>query len=129
MSSLNKQAVPIESLQRLLHKIPKPIDIEFGEQVWAKTPEYRNHRKRSLQERSVAGTWLGIWGPTGENIVAIELGHVVKVRTVNRRLEAERWSSNIIDFLQATPQQWVRRGAVEPTGAAFDVHDLDISFL
>ena len=43
-------------LQRLLHKLPKTMDVEFGEQVWAKTPEYRNHRKRSLQERSVACT-------------------------------------------------------------------------
>ena len=25
-------------LQRLTHKMPKQMDIEFGEQVWAKTP-------------------------------------------------------------------------------------------
>ena len=43
-------------LQRLNHKMPKPITIEFGEQVWAKTPGYVNKRKRALQERSVAGT-------------------------------------------------------------------------
>ena len=53
-------------LQRLTHKLPKPIDIEFGEQVWAKTPSYKNHRKCSLQERSTPGTYLGIWAPTGQ---------------------------------------------------------------
>ena len=59
--------------------------------------------------------------------MAIEFGNVVKVRTVNRRLQDERWSSIVIDFQQATFQQWARRGVVEPIGAAFDAHDLDTS--
>ena len=88
-------------LQRLNNRSPKPIDVEFGEQICAKTPTYKNHRKCSLQERSVAGTWLGIWAKTGESIVAIGLGRVVKVRTVNRRPEAERWYPTVIDFLQS----------------------------
>ena len=46
--------------QRRDHKLPKPIDIEFGEQVWAKVPTYINKRKRSLQDRAVLGTWLGL---------------------------------------------------------------------
>ena len=62
-----------------------------------------------------------------KNIVAINPGLVVKTRTVNRRPEAERWSSNVIDFLQATPQQWNREGAVETTGAAVDAEDVDTS--
>ena len=60
--------------QRLMNRFPRAIDIEFGEQVFAKTPEYLNHRKRALQEKSVPGTWLGVWPPTGQNLVAIELG-------------------------------------------------------
>ena len=71
------------------------------------------------------GTWLGIWIKTGEKLVAISPTQVVKVRTVMRRPEAERWSSNIIDFLQATPQRWIREGEVEPTGLALDVDELD----
>ena len=35
-------------LQRLMNRLPKPIDIEFGEQIWAKVPTYLNKRKRSL---------------------------------------------------------------------------------
>ena len=84
--------------QRLMNRLPKGIDIEFGEQVWAKTPEYLNKRKRSLQEKSVLGTWLGIWPPTGQNLVAVNFGTVVRVRTAMRRLEAERWLSIAIDF-------------------------------
>ena len=114
-------------IQRLRNQVPKPIDVEFGEQVWAKIPQYRNKRRRSLQERSIAGTWLGIWRKSGENIVAVGPGKVVKVRTIAGRLEAERWSSNIIEHLQATPQQWSREGHVEPTGEALDVEDLDTS--
>ena len=80
-------------LQRLNHRFPKPIDIEFGEQVWAKVPTYVNRRKRSLQPRAVPGTWLGLWPRTGQNIVALSPNKVVRVRTVNRRPEAERlWS-------------------------------------
>ena len=60
-----------------------------------------------------------------ENIVAICLGKVIKTRTVQRRPEAERWSSNVIDFLQATPQKLVREGDVEPTGVAVDVEEID----
>ena len=43
--------------QRLHNRMPRGIDIEFGEQVFAKTPEYLNRRKRALQEKSVPGTW------------------------------------------------------------------------
>ena len=112
-------------LQRFTHKVPKQIGVESCQEIFAKTQTCRDKRKRSLAERAVAGIWLGIWGPTGENIVAIGPGHVIKVRTINRRPAAERWSSNVIDFLQATPQQWEMQGAVTPIGAAFDAQDLD----
>ena len=45
--------------QRLMGKLPRPIEVGFGEQVWAKTPTYLNKRKRSLQERAIPGTYLG----------------------------------------------------------------------
>ena len=34
-------------LQRSNHRLPKPVGIEFGEQVWAKVPTYVNKRTRS----------------------------------------------------------------------------------
>ena len=37
-------------LQRFHNRMPKPIDVEFGDKVWAKVPTYTNNRKRSLQE-------------------------------------------------------------------------------
>ena len=39
-------------LQRFRHQMHKPTDVEFGEQVWAKTPTYKNKRRVSRQERS-----------------------------------------------------------------------------
>ena len=33
----------------------------------------------------------------------------------------------MIDFLQATPQQWNRQGGVEPSGLALDTEDVDTS--
>ena len=69
-------------LQRLLNKMPQPIDIEFGEKVFAKVPNYLDKRKRSLQERAVEGTWLGIWAKTGQSLVAISPSKVVRVRSV-----------------------------------------------
>ena len=116
-------------LQRLRNQIPKPIDVEFGEQVWAKIPQYRNKRRRSLQERSISGTWLRILRKSSENIVAVGPGKIAKVRIIARRPEAERWSSNIIGHLQATPQQWNREGEAEPTGEALDVEAVSYTHL
>ena len=110
-----------------MNRLPKGIDIEFGEQVWAHTPTDLNKRKMSLQERSVAVTWLGLWPDTNQHMVAIYLGKVIRVRTATRRPEAERWSSNVIDFLQATPQKLDRQGEVEDLGVAFGVDDVDTS--
>ena len=59
--------------------------------------------------------------------MAVGPGKVVKVRTIARRLELERWSPNIIMHLQSTPQRWIREGDVEPTGEALDAEDLDTS--
>ena len=46
-------------LHRIKNRLPKAIDVEFGEQVLANVPTYFNKRRRSLQERAVPGTWLG----------------------------------------------------------------------
>ena len=60
-------------------------------------------------------------------MVASGIGKVIRVRAVNRRPEAERWSSNVIDLLQATLQKWDRQGEVKNLGVAFGVEDVDTS--
>ena len=102
--------------------IPRGI---WRERVWAKVPTYINNRKKSLQERSVSGTWLGLWPKTGQNLVAIGPDKVVRVRTIQRRQEAERWSPHIITTLQSTPQKWDTPGEVTPEGLPIDAEDID----
>ena len=78
-----------------------------------------------MQERAVPGTWLGIYGKTGQSYVAISPSKVVRVRTIQRRPEAERWSPHIIMTLQATPQKPDASGEVHPEGNAVDADELD----
>lgn len=105
--------------------MPRPIDGEFGEQVWAKDPTYVNHRRRSLQPRAIPGTCLWLWPKTGQNLVAIGPSEVVRTRTIQRRPEAERWSPHTISTLQSTPQKWDTPGDVTPVGNAVNAEELD----
>ena len=57
--------------------------------------------------------------------MALSPNEVVRVRTVNRRPEAERWSPHIIETLQLTPQKWDTPGEVTAEGLAIDADDLD----
>ena len=52
---------------RLHNSTPKPIDVEFGEKAWAEVPTYVKSKKRSLEERSVSSTWLGLCQKTSQN--------------------------------------------------------------
>ncbi len=70
---------------------------------------------------------MGLWSKAGQNVVAISPSKVLRCRTVMRRPEAERWSKNTIQALQATPQKWDASGLVFPTGSAVDVEELDTS--
>ena len=111
--------------QRLMAKPPKPIEAGVGEQVWAKTPTYLNRRKRSLQERAILGTYLGVNHKKDKNSVAISPSKAVQVRTINRRPEPGRWSANIIDFLQASADKHDVEGQVVELGNAVDAEDID----
>ena len=83
---------------------------EFGEMVWAKHKRIgrRAHRAKEelLSARAVPGIWFGIHEETGENLVAM-LGArapVIKVRTVARRLEDERWNKEALLAVEAEPR-------------------------
>ena len=64
---------------------------EFGEQVIVKLakkkPTSTKKAKRSktkLTAQSIRGTWLGIHPRTGEHLLAVHAGEVVRVRTIHR---------------------------------------------
>ena len=78
--------------------------------VWAKPralPKARvGRRPVGLEPRAVPGVWVGIYEPTGENIVITMDGQrpAFRVRTVARRPVQERWSSAAIQCIIATPR-------------------------
>ena len=81
----------------------------FGEMVGAKPKRTgrRAHRanEEPLSARAVPGIWLGIHEETGENLVAM-LGArapVIRVRTVARRPEDERWNKEALLAVVAEP--------------------------
>ena len=82
--------------------------VEFGENVQAKP--MRNAAKAhkvqgQLEERWVDGVWLGISHRTGENLIAIGNGSVVRVRSIRRQDPARsRWSAEKIFGIRATPR-------------------------
>ena len=76
---------------------------EFGEQVHGRLAIRKPGTERSLRKdkqkliaRSIRGTWLGIHVRTGEHIIATESGEAVRVRTIHRVPEDERWSLDAI---------------------------------
>lgn len=93
--------------KRPIGKDPTVPLIEFGEQVLAKPLRQKKiKRKVSLASRWIYGTWVGITARTGEHLgVLAEGGPVIRVRTVIRRPEAQRWSAQAIKDIVATPQK------------------------
>ena len=78
---------------------------EFGEMVFAK-PLRKASRKRALKSRVVSGIWLGIHPKTGEHRVALlGGGPVIRVRTIIRRPDSEKWNAEEVGKLTATPRQ------------------------
>lgn len=82
--------------------------VDFGENVQAKP--IRNAAKADkvqgqLEERWVDGVWVGISHRTGENLVAIGNGSVVRVRSIRRQDPARsRWSAGKVLGIRATPR-------------------------
>ena len=94
-----------ETLHKRAHqREAPPSQFEFGEQVLARLAPKIIHAKRkaALAPRFTQGTWVGVHEPTTENVVALQSGKAVRVRTVFRRPEEERWNLDRILGIPAT---------------------------
>ena len=90
---------------------------EFGEQVLGKLAlkkpgtgskdgSKKNKKgKRKLAERSVQGTWIGIYPRTREDIIELASGKAIRVRTIHRLVEEKRWSSDAIFNVRSKPRR------------------------
>ena len=92
--------------RRLMGKEATQPFIEFGEQVLAKPlRQKKTNRKISLATRWITGTWIGLTDRSGENLVALPGGGpVIRVRTVIRKPESERWSPIAVREIKAIPR-------------------------
>ena len=61
--------------------------------------------KKKLAARSLPGVWLGVYPRTGEHIIALETGEAIRVRTVHRLAEADRWSMEAVLAVNALPRR------------------------
>ena len=61
--------------------------------------------KTKLASRSLPSVWLGVYPRTGEHIVALESGEAIRVRTVHRLPEADRWSADAMLAVRALPRK------------------------
>ena len=95
--------------------------VEFGEQVMGKLakkkPSSTKKEKRGktkLEAQSVRGTWLGIWPRTGEHLLAVHTGEVIRVRTIHRLPAERQWDAATVLAIQATPRSPGAREDPEP---------------
>ena len=84
---------------------------EFGEQVMGKLAKKKpgstkkeKRGKTKLTARSIRGTWLGIYPRTGEHLLAVHTGEVVRVRTVHRLPAEKQWDAKVVLDIRATPR-------------------------
>ena len=61
--------------------------------------------KKKLAARSLPGVWLGVYPRTGEHIIAVETGEAIRVRTVHRLAEADRWSMDAVMSIKSLPRR------------------------
>ena len=95
---------------------------EFGEQVFGKLALKKpssdrkvKRGKRKLAERSVQGTWVGIHARTGEHVIALPSGEVIRVRTIHRVVGDARWSADAVLAVRALPGRPIpQRDGVDP---------------
>ena len=80
--------------------------MEFGEQVLAKPMRsIKSRRKKSLKSKWVFGAWVGATSRSSEHLVVLQDGGAaIKVRTVKRRPEDERWCARAIQDIVAYPR-------------------------
>ena len=72
--------------------------------------------KKKLATRSLPGVWPGVYPRAGEHIVALESGEAIRVRTVHRLPEPDRWSVDAVLAVRALPRRPIPNAAdKEPT--------------
>ena len=84
---------------------------EFGEQVMGKLAKKKpgsakkeKRGKTKLAAQSIRGTWLGIWPRTGEHLLAVHTGEVIRTRTIHRLPAERQWDAAAVLTIQATPR-------------------------
>ena len=85
---------------------------EMGEQVMGKLALKRlanakktKRGKKKLEARCIKGTWVGIYPRTGEHILVTTAGDAIRVRTIHRLVEEERWNADVVLAIQSTPRK------------------------
>ena len=85
---------------------------ELGEQVLGKlalkrpsTDRKVKKGKRKLAQRSIQGTWVGIFPRTGEHIIALSSGEAIRVRTIHRLPMENRWDAAAVTAVRALPRK------------------------
>ena len=84
---------------------------EFGEQVMGKlakkqpgSTKKQKRGKTKLTARSIHGTYVGIWPRTGEHLLAVHNGEVIRVRTIHRLTADKQWDADAVLAVRATPR-------------------------
>ena len=84
---------------------------EFGEQVICKLAKKKlgstkkeKRGKTKLTAQSIRGTWLGIHPRTGEHLLAVHTGEVIRVRTVHRLPAEKQWDAKVVLDIRAPPR-------------------------
>ena len=63
----------------------------------------KSRRKRSLKSRVVHGIWVGIYPRTGDHkVILLSGGPAIRVRTIIRRPDSEKWNATEILNIVAT---------------------------
>ena len=60
--------------------------------------------KTKLTARSIHGTYVGIWPRTGEHLLAVHNGEVIRVRTIHRLTADKQWDADAVLAVRATPR-------------------------
>ena len=81
----------------------QPELVEFGERMFCQPLKHLDMGK--AEARWMPGVFLGIKLGSGEKVVATENG-IIKMRSIKRRLESERWNEH--------EQQWINRFPWKP---------------
>ena len=95
--------------QRITGRSCKQELVEFGELVWAKPLRQsagKERKKINLEARWFKAVWVGVHVWSTEHVVIREgSGPAVKVRTIKRMTEQERWNYGEIDRIVARPRR------------------------